>query len=129
MKHLRAYTLLASLLFSPLAAEGSEEDTVATYNAENAQLTLETFARGWMKKLRNASETERVEGAVSYRGYSSRYKIELKETNKSPVPFIGVLQYQEHLVKCHRDKEISCERSGTHTVTEIFRFRNGRWIY
>ena len=56
-------------------------------------------------------------------------RTELKPTGNPESPYVGILRYVEHVYECNGPSDRNCRRVSATPVTEIFRFRNGRWIY
>ena len=44
-------------------------------------------------------------------------------------PYVGVLHYTEHVVQCADLRGTACHVVATLPVTEVFRLRDGRWVY
>ena len=103
-----------------------------------AETAFDGCVADWMTKVRTmeeqASRKPTVEpGATdpvfTYRGYGDRYSIELRPTGQATVPYVGLLRYTEHVYSCQSAKAEVCSVASTLPVTEIFRYRNGRWSY
>lgn len=107
--------------------------------ASRAQRSFELFARAWMDKLEKLEQGNRKRlvfgaGGGTYRGWDSHdFSTELRPTGNAVAPFVGILRYWEQIFDCG-DVAIephlqACRVTATTPITEIFRFRNGEWIY
>jgi hypothetical protein len=105
---------------------------------EHARASFDRFAASWMEKLqrqevrnrrRPTLEGDGAEGVVSYRGYAREFRTELKVTGNAAAPFVGLLRYVEYVYRCNGAEAGTCRVATAIPITEIFRFRNGRWIY
>jgi hypothetical protein len=103
-----------------------------------AETAFEGFVADWMKKVRTMEREARSKPTVepgatdpvfTYRGYGDRYSIELRPTGQATAPYVGLLRYTEHVYSCHSVKAEVCSVASTVPVTEIFRYRKGRWSY
>ncbi len=100
---------------------------------QRASRAFDRFAGDWMGKMKrverdNRAKPKRAGAGMSYRGYASDFKTELKPTGHPSAPYVGILRYREHRYQCDA-KGSSCRVVASTPVTEIFRFQNGRWIY
>jgi hypothetical protein len=100
--------------------------------------SFKSFASGWMEKMERVETHNRERPQIrprgsrtliTYRGYGSDFKVEIKPTGYAPAPFVGVLRYSEQLYTCADARATRCRIASTTPVTEIFRFQNGRWVY
>ena len=91
-----------------------------------------------MQKVRSLEQKHRaspkVQGGathplITYRGYGDRYSVELRPTGHARAPYVGLLHYTELVYSCRTVEAESCQVASSVPVTEIFRFRNGRWSY
>lgn len=103
-----------------------------------AETAFEGFVADWMTKVRKMEKQARSKPTVepgardpvfTYRGYGDRYSIELRPTGQATAPYVGLLRYTEHIYSCKSVKAEACSVASTVPVTEIFRYRNGRWSY
>jgi len=136
---LRLLAIAACLLLSssPLLAEapaaisedGSHQRTLRSF---------QSFASRWMEKMERVETGNRArpeirpygsQTLITYRGYGSDFKTEVKHTGYAPAPFVGLLRYSEQLYTCVDTRATRCRLASTTPVTEIFRFQNGRWVY
>ncbi len=133
---LRSLPLLVLLLaVSPALAEPAAIPDAGQRRAERA---FQAFASDWMHKVHTLEEQSRSRPAVkvgaidpvfTYRGYGDDYSIELRPTGHARAPYVGLLRYTEHVYSCASLQAQSCTVASTVPVTEIFRYRNGRWSY
>jgi hypothetical protein len=136
---LRLLTTTACLLLaSSLSLAGPPAAIPEDDIQERTLRSFRIFASGWMEKMervetRNRTRPEvRPSGSrtqVTYKGYASDYRIEIKHTGYAPAPFIGVLRYSEQLYSCTDAGLTRCRIASITPVTEIFRFQDGRWVY
>lgn len=133
---LRTVVLCASLLLTaPALADPAAIPDAGDGVAERA---FEQFARNWMDKVHALEEESRSKPAVkvgaqdpvyTYRGYGDDYSTELRPTGRPNAPYVGLLRYTEHVYSCESAQARSCSVASSVPVTEIFRFKNGRWSY
>lgn len=100
--------------------------------------SFDRFAASWMEKMERAEAANRrdprVESSgdrtvVTYRGYAEGFDTELRATESSRAPYVGLLRYQEIVFRCADRSASSCRPAKRSPVTEIFRFQDGRWVY
>jgi hypothetical protein len=127
---------LALWLCAPAWAAGDAARAIAS--PERAAASFEDFARQFMAKVRGQEERERHRPRVAagpgsaiftYRGYGEEYRTELRATGQAAAPFVGLLHYTEHVYSCKDLGGGACTVASSAPVTEIFRFRGGRWVY
>jgi hypothetical protein len=129
-----AYLLLSSSvsLAGPPAAIPEDDSHQRTL------LSFESFASRWMEKMERVETSNRAtpeirpygsRTLVTYKGYGSDFRTEIKHTGYAPAPFVGVLRYSEQHFTCVDPRATRCRLASTTPVTEIFRFQNGRWVY
>ncbi len=123
-----AGALLGLALAGPAAAEPPAAIPNSSHDRANA--TFESFAKTWMKQMEKAgrSQPRMIPTGAAFRDPSDEFQIETKATGRPGSPFVGILRYQEEQLHCDRDGG-NCRSMGKTPITEIFRFKNGRWIY
>ncbi len=136
---LRLLTIAACLLLSSSLSLAGPPAAIPEDDSHQRTLrSFKSFASGWMEKMervetRNRTSPEiRLHGSrtlVTYKGYGSDFKIEIKHTGYAKAPFVGVLRYSEQLFTCADERATRCRIASTTPVTEIFRFQDGRWVY
>jgi len=100
-----------------------------------AEASLQTFAESWMERLARAEAQNRrspshsAASGVNYRGFGDDFRVELKSTGNPASPYVGVIRYLEHVYQCSDAQARKCQVTSRTPITEIFRFRDGRWIY
>jgi hypothetical protein len=57
------------------------------------------------------------------------FETEIRPTGRPSAPYVGVLHYTEHTYTCADALGNDCRVTSSLPVTEIFRFRDGRWGY
>jgi hypothetical protein len=123
------------LLAAPAVADPAAIPQAADGRAERA---FERFARDWMDKVHALEEQSRHKPTVkvgaqdpvyTYRGYGDDYSTELRPTGRPGAPYVGLLRYTEHVYSCESAEARHCSVASSVPVTEIFRFKNGRWSY
>ena len=106
--------------------------------SRGAQASFETFARDWMARAHARSERDRANPRLSpgpkslvatYREVGPEFETELQPTSRPATPFVGVLRYSESVVTCADLHATDCRVVSTVPVTEVFRLRDGRWVY
>jgi hypothetical protein len=119
-------------------AWGAGDVARASASQERAAASFEDFARQFMAKARGHEERERRKPRVAagpgsaiftYRGYGEEYRTELRPTGQAAAPFVGLLHYTEHVYSCKDLESGACTVASSAPVTEIFRYRGGRWVY
>jgi hypothetical protein len=105
---------------------------------ERATTAFETFAREFMAKVHSREEREKRKPRVAagpastvftYRGYGEEFRTELRPTGQATAPYVGLLHYTEHVYSCRDLEGGPCSIAASVPVTEVFRFRGGRWTY
>ena len=91
-----------------------------------ARQRFEGFAKGWLSDLRKLGGQARRAGQ-NHMGPGDDFHVELRPTGSAGAPFVGILHYTEHNIRCTGAN--ACKRAGTSHVSEIFRYQNGKWIY
>ena len=121
--------LLMGLMLA--TAPALAEPPAAIPPAQNrAEASFSTFAESWMAKLGRAESGNRASVKNgSYRGFGKDFRTQLRATGNPASPYIGMLQYTEHVYQCSNPGGKSCRVASTVPVTEIFRYRGGHWIY
>ena len=103
-----------------------------------AETAFEQFAADWMLNVRTLEQQARshptarpgaVEPVFTYRGYGPDYSLELRPTGHTRAPYVGLLRYTEHIYRCATLDAERCNVASSIPVTEIFRYKNGRWSY
>lgn len=130
--------LLCVLLLTSTAALASSPAALNKPAHPRAEASFHRFVEGWMQKVRALEQQHRerptVKGGatrplVTYRGYGDEYSVELRPTGHARTPYVGLLRYTEHVYSCETVDAESCRIASSVPVTEIFRYRNGRWSY
>ena len=110
----------------------------ATPSQDRAAAAFEDFARAFMAKVHSLEERERRQPKVAagpgsaiftYRGYGEEFQTELRPTGEPSAPYVGLLHYTEHVYSCRDLEGDSCTVADTVPVTEVFRYKGGRWVY
>jgi hypothetical protein len=105
---------------------------------ERAEASFQAFAREFMAKVKNREQSEKrmprvaagPESAIfTYRGYGEEFRTELRPTGHAAAPFVGLLHYTENVYSCRDLEGGPCSLAATVPVTEVFRYRGGRWSY
>lgn len=103
-----------------------------------AELSFASFAEEWISRARTrgeqASRAPRAHpGAAgmvfSYRAVDPDYRTELRPTGLSVSPYVGVLHYKELVYTCRDVQGSRCAVTSSQPLTEVFRYRDGRWTY
>jgi hypothetical protein len=106
--------------------------------SRRARTSFETFAKDWMARAQARSERDRANPRLSpgakdlvatYREVGPDFETELQATGRPGTPWVGVLRYSESVVTCADLHATGCRVVSTVPVTEVFRLRDGRWIY
>jgi hypothetical protein len=131
--------LLAALALPWAAAHADPPARIAPDGgADRVRASFESFAKDWMTRAQARSERDRANprlapGAkdlvATYREVGKDFEIELEPTGRPASPFVGVLRYSESVVTCADLHGTDCRVVATVPVTEVFRLRDGRWVY
>jgi hypothetical protein len=133
---LRSIVICVPLLLAGLAL--ADPAAIPDAGDGGVQRAFEQFARDWMDKVHALEQQSRSKPAVkvgaqdpvyTYRGYGDDYSIELRPTGRPSAPYVGLLRYTERLYSCESARAQKCTVASSVPVTEIFRFKNGRWAY
>jgi len=103
-----------------------------------AHRSFQDFAARWMRTMEQ--DASRVAGRIPPQGNPSRqgatyrsvghdFQIELRPTGSTRAPYVGILRYLESTHRCADAIAATCGVHSRATITEIFRFQNGKWIY
>ena len=118
-------------------------DARATDEKEACQL-FESFRVEWMKKLSQHGiygpekiSFEEIKGqkkvVARYSELGEFKESRVKKTDTKGCPFVGILSYEERVCESEGTSRSEAAKGpfacGTRTVTEVFRFANGKWVY
>ncbi|MEJ5348710.1 MAG: hypothetical protein WHS46_08490 [Desulfosoma sp.] len=105
---------------------------------------FESFQSEWMKKLSQhglyGPEKVAFEEIKGQKKVVARYselgevkETRVKKTESKGCPFVGVLSYEEKVCESEGRSRADAAKGpfscGTRTVTEVFRFADGKWVY
>lgn len=130
--------LLTTLVALSTPAHADSPAAIAETGRESAEIAFEKFAREWMDRVRVLEEKHRsnptvkhgaTDPIVTYRGFGDQYDIEMRATGNARAPWVGLLRYTEHIYSCASLEAHECSIASSMSVTEIFRYRDGRWSY
>lgn len=91
------------------------------------EASFSAFARTWLEKMRNAGAANIAPG--SRRQIRAEFETEVRPTDSTRVPWLGILRYCEETLRCTGASSASCQVSKTTAVAEIFPFQGGKWGY
>lgn len=104
----------------------------------NVEASFQVFARDWMARAQARGERDRAhprltpgarEVVVTYREVGPEFETQLQPTGRPSSPYVGVLRYTESVFTCPDLHATDCRAVSTIPVTEVFRLRDGRWVY
>jgi hypothetical protein len=135
-----ATLLLVLALSLPAGARADSQARHAGGATEvtRADLSFASFAEDWIARARargeQASRAPRAHpspaGLVfTYRAVDPEFETELRPTGRPTSPYVGVLHYQEHTYTCSDVRGSRCAATSSLPLTEVFRYRDGRWGY
>jgi hypothetical protein len=110
----------------------------ADHAATGVEESFASFAEDWIGRALARGERDRsapraqpgASGLVfTYRQVAEDFETELRPTGRPAAPFVGVIRYTEHTYTCSDVKGTDCTRTSALPLTEVFRFRDGRWGY
>jgi hypothetical protein len=131
---LRRLAALCLILALPAAAEPPP----GRDSADAARESFERFAKEFIVKLQRANAALRRQPEIrasrsgplaTYRTTGDAFSIELKSTGNAAAPWVGLLRYTEQLYTCAASDPKSCTLAAHTPITEVFRFRKGRWEF
>jgi hypothetical protein len=131
-------TWLAVLLAAPqlVFADPASLDPDAT--PAGAEASFQAFARDWMARVRERGEREHDNPRLTpgareivgtYRETGPDFETQLQATGRPGTPYVGVLHYTENVYTCSDLRATDCRVVFALPVTEVFRLRDGRWVY
>jgi hypothetical protein len=91
------------------------------------EASFSVFARTWLEKLRTAGAAN--DAQRGRRQIRAEFETELRQTQSTRVPWVGILRYCEETLRCTVASTASCQVSKTTAVAEIFPFQAGQWSY
>jgi len=138
---MRRLALLLLALCVPLAAAQAGPPASIDPDAGSSaavKASFDAFARDWVARAQARGERERAnprltpgarELIATYREVGGDFETELQPTGRPDSPYVGVLRYSEQVMACADLHASACHPVSTVPVTEVFRFREGRWVY
>jgi hypothetical protein len=133
----RAVGLLAALLLAGGAWAGPAAIAPGALRGQ-IERSFAQFSRNWMQELQTRAARARMRPSVrpgagapifTYLGYGEDFRTELRATESSTAPYVGLLHYTENLYSCADARAARCGIASSTPVTEIFRFLDGVWSY
>ncbi len=130
--------IFAFLLLAVPALADSPAAIPPDSGRQRAESAFESYIATWMAKVRALEQQHRTnptvkqgasEPVVTYRGYGEDYRVELRPTGNARAPYVGLLRYTEHVYSCSDMEVTRCTIASSVPVTEIFRYKDGRWNY
>ena len=127
----------AVLLVAPglTPAPVSADEVPGSGGFSTAEASFQTFAESWMARLARVEAQNRRSPSsnpatgVNYRGFGEDFRVELRSTGNPDSPYVGVLRYLEHVYQCSDAQARHCQVASRTPIAELFRFRDGAWIY
>lgn len=127
----------------PNAAPKIAAPAAAVISQDVALATFDAFTIEWMKKLAETEGFRKSRAQVKqsqegffaeYTGYLPDRYINVKKTESTETPYVGILTYYEKTLRCTgKTKEEALQgpfnQVDTNQVSEIFRFTKGKWVY
>jgi len=104
----------------------------ASGEQDQALTRFRAFTESWMDGLRRANALQPIaalSGAYALTRLSIAYTQEVKPTGSASNPYLGILHYAEEHYQCRDFAQTDCIALDSTPVTEIFRYRNGVWVY
>ena len=136
MRALAVWLLVLLAAHGALAGPPASIDTNAPQGG--AEESFRAFARDWMAHVQARGERERANprltpGArgviATYREAGAGFETELQATGHPESPYVGVLRYTENVFNCSDLRATDCHAVSAVPVTEVFRLRDGHWVY
>ena len=134
-----AATALGLVLAGASAASGPAMRAPVDPAASAMQASFRGFAEDWMAKALARAERNQQRpraqaqsaGALRfvYRGVAEDFEVGLEPTGNPSAPYVGVLHYTEQTFTCRDARGADCTLASSQPVSEVFRFRGGRWSY
>lgn len=138
MRLLSGLGLLTLFLLAATAAASPAMIARGDAGASTANTSFASFAEDWMGRAqargtRDSKAPRAHPGAAglifTYRAVDEQFETELRETGRPTSPYVGVLYYTEHTFTCQDVMGGGCRVTSSLPVTEVFRYRDGRWSY
>jgi hypothetical protein len=131
--------LAFALAVAPAVARADSPAAIAPPDARAAaEASFARFAGKWLARVREHAEQARANPTVrpgprapvvTWRGAAPGYETELHPTGDPRSPWVGVLRYTENVYACEDLEATRCRVASSEPVTELFRWRDGRWSY
>ena len=121
-----------------VSAQASPAMIAPSDGAQQARESFQGFAEGWIAKAmargERESDTPRARSGsagmiFTYESVGEDFETEIRSTGRPSAPWVGVLHYTERTFTCADALGNDCRVTSSLPVTEIFRFRDGRWTY
>jgi hypothetical protein len=135
---MRNLLLIVTFVLASAPAVAGPPAAIPDAGHRRAERAFEEFAADWMSRVHALEQKARSSPSVkagasdpvfTYRGYGDDYTVELRPTGHARAPYVGLLRYTEHLYSCATLEANRCSIASTVPVTEVFRYKNGRWTY
>lgn len=133
-----AATVLCVFLAAASHASGPAMHAQHDPTEDAMSASFRSFAQSWMERalsrrdrnqLRPRARAGAGELTFLYRGVADDYDVALEPTGKPSSPYVGVLRYTEQTFQCRDARGSECTLASSQPVSEVFRFRGGRWSY
>jgi hypothetical protein len=89
----------------------------------------EALARAARNQVRPRAQERTGRLTFLYRAVADDYDVALEPTGNPQSPYVGVLRYTEQTYTCRDARGAECTLASSQPVSEVFRFRSGRWSY
>ncbi len=134
-----AAAAVCAFLAGAAAASGPAMRAPVDPTESAMQASFRSFAQGWMAKALARGERNQqrpraqAQGAGGlrfvYRGVGEDFDTRLEPTGNPSSPYVGVIRYTEQTFSCRDARGADCTLASSEPVSEVFRFRGGRWSY
>lgn len=135
---MRMLRILPLLVLLAAAANASPAMIASSGGGDPAERSFASFAEAWISKAvargeRDSDAPRARTGSAglifTYQAVGESFETELRPTGRPSAPYVGVLRYTEHTYTCADVEGSDCRVTSSLPVTEVFRFRGGRWGY
>lgn len=132
------FALLACLLLGSLASASPAMPSREDVGDSMTEQSFGSFAEEWMgRALARGTRDSKAPRAHSgsagliftYHAVAEDFETELRPTGRPSSPYVGVLHYTEQTFTCRDVLGAECTATSSLPVTEVFRYRAGRWGY
>jgi ferredoxin-like protein FixX len=130
--------IACAALVAILQAPGTPSLAGALPSVEVATSSFERFTAERIGKMRARADRARERPTLqpgprkpvaTYRASAEPFETELRRTGSPASPYVGVLRYTQHVYSCEDLSATRCRVASSIPITEVFRYRDGKWVH